>query len=497
MIYLLDDNNVVVDKFTSALDASNKLCIGKSWIYEKMKNTPHGEFECNGMRFIRAEDREESIKIGDGGFKGDEGNYSFNNGVYSWKSRGVGYEIDKDLADKLFFEFSSHGLALSQAEVRLKNGLSLREWYSLKGRLQLYKDSDILSPESRKDYTDDEYRKLAAKKINDLNTYRKRAVIDEYTKYHVNNAKKWRDKANEKTFNQEFIVSELAEWLDKQACTIKLSSENLAAKGKPIVAATADWHFGAGIDKKYTNPDYNPVIVRKLVNKFVDSINERMASGVTVVLDGDFIESWMGLNHPDSWQSIEKGHIGAVVVEKVIENMLEPIIRGVHNLDKIIAVGGNHDRGTNNNKEDNLSQVAGVIFYFLQRFYPNIEITYDPYCIDFDAYGLHYIVQHGYHSAAYKGKQAGDALVNDYGSPDLFNVVLTGDKHTRGVLMDSWNRRHLKIPPMFTGNFYSTTKGFSAVSGCLFIEEEDGLPQVIDKSFYSLFNEKVLNKSTI
>lgn len=490
MIYQLDSQGNIINSFKNLLSIVNTLHVGRSWLYELAKKSRGGSFICGGKTFIFEEDAKKDIKIGSEEYNGDDGKYSFANGVYHWKSKGQDVSISQELADVLFFEFSKHGMDLSQSEVRLRNNIGLRDWYSLKNKLQLYKDSDIFSPETRKGYTDEEYRREAANKIHELNAYKKKAVIDEYNKYHLNQAKKWRNEAHKNLFNIDVLSNNLSLWLDKQSHKTHITSKNLTATSDPLVVATADWHFGAGVKSEYIQPEYNPSIISSLIDRLVDSINQEMSEDVTLVLDGDFIESWMGLNHIDSWKSIEAGHIGAQVVSGVIEQMLEPLLEGIYNLKRVVAVGGNHDRGTNSNKEDNLAEIASVVFYFLRRFYPNIDFTYDPFCVSKDINNLRFIVQHGYFKAPYKGKEAGDSLVNDYGSKDLFNLVLTADKHTRGVLMDSWNRRHVKIPPMFTGNFYSTSLGFSSVSGCLFIYEDEGFPKIIDKSIYSVWNEE-------
>lgn len=494
MIYQLDDEGFIIKEFENLWAVSQKLKVSKSWLYDQAKGNKGKSFKVKEFVFIREEDYDAPIKIGDNNFRGNDGNYHFHNDTYSWTSKGKTFYLLQERADKLFFEFSKHGLDLTQNEVRLRNNIGIHEWHVLKGRLQLFKSSDIFAPETRKSLTDEEYRKIAREKIHELNAYRKRAVIDEYNDFHIKNAKKWRDQANRNIFKHESFLTEITDWLESQKSKEHIHSSNMAATQQPLVVATADWHFGAGIKSQYTNPEYNPQVVEKLVDKLTSQINEKMSKDVTLILDGDFIESWMGLNHIDSWKGIDAGHFGALVVEKVIEQLFEPLLKKTNNLKTVIGVGGNHDRGTNSNKEDNMAQIATIIFYILSRLYPKLNFEYDPYCMSFDKHGLHYIIQHGYFQAPYKGKQDGDSLVNDYGSKDLFNVVLTADKHTRGVLMDSFNRRHIKIPPMFTGNFYSTSKGYSSVSGCLFIEQRDGFPIVTDHSFYSRFNENIFKK---
>lgn len=498
MIYLINDKFEILEKFQSILQFSKQKNIPKSTVYDRFKKNDDAPVQIKDMLVITKEaydtitgsGDEEQIKIGANGFVGDEGNYNFDQGNYYWNSRGKMFYISQELADKLFFEFSKHGLDLTQAEVRLRNNIGLREWHSMKSRLNLYKDSDIFSPETRKNYTDEEYRAEARRKIHELNAFKKRAVIDEYNKYHIKRAKKWRDEANKKEFSREFFLAELDEWMaelpKKEVIVRKNESKNLSG---PLVVATADWHVGGFSKSEYINPEYNISVIKKLMDKLIDSVNKENSSEVTLVMAGDFIESWAGLNHADTWKSIEAGKFGAEVVKSVVDIVMDKLISNIHNLKRIVGVGGNHDRGTNDAKKDAMAEVASVIFYILEKIYPEIEFIYDPFCVVKDFGNIRYIIQHGYHRAPYKGKPSGESLINDYGSQDKFNLVLTGDKHTRGIIIDAWNRRHVKIPPMFTGNRYSAREGFSSMSGCLFIREDNGLPRITDISFYSKLNE--------
>ena len=426
-------------------------------------------------------------KIGETSHANDNLSYKFSDNLYKWYLQSELVTVESELADRLFFEFSKHGQNLSSNEVRIRNGISLKHWHSLKNRLQLYKDSDIFAPETRKGLTDKEYRELAATKISELNAYKKKAVIDEYNKFHLNNAERWRNEANRKSFVHEKILDELSEWLEARPKYVEIAV-NKSSSTEHIIAATADWHNGAETESQYNTPKYSPDTVKSLVNAFSDRVNSYNAKEVTLAFLGDYIETWTGLNHPNSWQGIAAGYYGAKVVKETIENLFEPIIKNVANIKRIIAVGGNHDRGTNSNKEDVKSEIASLMFYMLQRLYPSIEILYNPFCVNPDLGNIRFILQHGNFNSTSKS----EALVNDYGTHAKFNLILSADKHTRAILTDGWNRRHVKVPPMFTGNFYSTSMGFSSVSGCLIIKENNGLPDIEDISFYSKLNEKAV-----
>lgn len=490
MILKLNDKGETIDRFPSLMKAGESVSSYHSSIKRAIRSgRKYKGFYWNfeGQPFSPAQEKEPERPIKIGETFSDALNYRFLNNTYVWEARGKLISIGVELADKLFFEFSKHGLDLSQNAVRLENGIELKQWYSLKNRLQLYKDSDIFAPETRKGLTSKEYKELAEKKISELDAYKKKAVKNVYDKFHIDNSKKWRDEANRKSFVHEKILDELSEWLEARPKYVEIAV-NPKANHEHIIAATADWHNGAETRSQYNTPKYSPDVVKSLVSAFSDRVNSYQAKEVTLAFLGDYIETWMGLNHPNSWQGIAAGYYGAKVVQETIENLFEPIIKNVANVKRIIAVGGNHDRGTNSNKEDVKSEIATLMFYMLQRLYPEIEIIYDPFCINPDLGNIRFILQHGNFNSTNKS----ETLVNDYGDYQKFNLILSADKHTRAIPTDAWNRRHVKVPPMFTGNFYSTGHGFSSVAGCLIIKENNGLPDIEDVSFYSKLNEKVV-----
>ena len=401
--------------------------------------------------------------------------------MYVWQGKSNTYQLPIDVADRLFFDYSKYGGNMTSFEVRTKNNISLDQWYSLKNRLQLYKESDIFSPQTRNNLTDVEYRELVSSKIRERDLFKKRTVIDEYNKFHISQATKWRDIANKKTFITDSIVDELAEWLVDRSATF-LVAINPKAKGGNLTVATADWHRGANVPEQYNTPEFNSRVMDEIIDNLADAVNAEEAEEVTLEFHGDYIESFSGLNHINAWQGIESGMYGAKAVVGAIEGIFEKLLRKVANVTKVVGIAGNHDRGTSSNKEDVMGEIATLAFYFLNRLYGGkIEFIYDPFCVQDTRDGIRHIMQHGNTLSSKKS----EGMVNDYGDTTVFNLITTGDKHTRGILMDAWNRRHVQVPSIFTGNFYSTQLGFSSVSGALLIRSKDGLPQITDLSFYS------------
>lgn len=479
MIIQKDLSGNVIKSYKSIRDAARETRHGRRQITRAIRT---GEFFANCYwEETDVISQSNSVTIGEIDVTSEGLGYEILNNKYVWKSKENVFELSIELADKIFFEYSRHGLDKSSMDVRLRHNISLPHWHSLKHRLQLYKDSDIFSPETRKTLTDEEYRATARQKIHELNAYRKKAVIDEYNDYHIKNAKKWRDIANRKTFEVESMAHQLSEWLEGRSNQTLYVSRREISNTPPLVVATADWHYGANTSKEYNTPQYNPSVLHSIIDNLINNINSRQSPDVSMLFLGDYIETFSGLNHPNSWQGIDKGMYGAQVVQSVIENLFEPIIKNVTNLKRIKAIAGNHDRGSSSNKEDVKGQIATIAFYILQKLYPSIEFEYDPFCLSFDLHDIRYILQHGHTPSAKKS----EGLINDYGEYDKFNLVLTADKHTRGIPLDGFNKRHVKVPSIFTGNFYSTSLGFSSTSGCLIIRSENGLPQIEDLSFYS------------
>ena len=471
-----DNNWIKVETYDSVKQAADKFNVDESSIRKAIKR----EHKCGGFRW-KYGDYDKVTTLGDISAFDDEPNYAFDGKKYSWKTKDEQFELPLEVADKLFFEFSVHGLNLSSMDVMMRNNLSPRQWHSSKNRLRLYKHSDIFSPESRASLTDKQYREVAKQKIQELDAYKKKAVVEEYNKYHLQEAKKWRDIANRKTFVLDYIVQELNEWLPTLKEVTMVTSKE---KGNiPSVAAIADIHLGARIENIYNTPQYDTsIITNKLVPAMTSKINSFNPSDVDLIIDGDIIETFTGMNHPNSWQQIGIGEFGSQIVKTSIE-VIEKMISQISNLRRIIFVAGNHDRITSSNKEDINGQVADIIAYVVRRLYNGkIKVEFDPYLWQGNINDVHYIITHGYDRSASKT----ETLVNDYaGERDMFNLVLSADKHTRNILGDGWNYRHVKIPPFFTGNAYSTRLGFSSTSGMLMIKSDNGLPEITDCSFYS------------
>lgn len=257
----------------------------------------------------------------------------------------------------------------------------------------------------------------------------------------------------------------------------------------------ADFHIGADIKELLRTLDFDINILQDRLSQISARVNAKGYKEVHVNMVGDFIESFTGLNHLNSWRSMDKKMIGAnivIVATTIIANFLSSI----NNLVCVNMVAGNHDRSTPDSKIDNMGEIAGILAYTLGLTI-DVEIDYHPFLISKDIDGMHYVIYHG--DKAMAGKDAAKILF-EYGDNSKYNILMSGHLHTRKtektykrqfytyetvqvVSMDDLNYRKLVLPALFTGNHYSETLGFASNPGYVEITNNgSGRPIVTDYS---------------
>jgi hypothetical protein len=244
-----------------------------------------------------------------------------------------------------------------------------------------------------------------------------------------------------------------------------------------IVATITDLHIGAFVEGLRATKDYNNEILRGYLKRAAELINGHGAKEVHVNILGDLIESFTGLNHPNSWKSMQYGMYGVTVVKESHLILLE-FLCSIHNLAQVNGVGGNHDRPTASNKEESNGEIAELIFWVLEKSLPSIKFTYNHTLNAQVIDGLNYILVHG-DKAHSKDNKIG-TLVFNHGKQDMFNLVLAGHLHSRITGCDSGMYRKITAPSIFTGNSYSDDLGFNGNAGFLLSYRLGQHPVTID-----------------
>jgi predicted phosphodiesterase len=196
---------------------------------------------------------------------------------------------------------------------------------------------------------------------------------------------------------------------------------------------------------------------------------------------GDLIESFSGLNHPNTFKSLGLDMYGFNVVTLCYEILVKHLIGQINNLASVNLVSGNHDRTSVKSDIDNMGEVVGLLAWLLEREFPQLEVHYNPLVLTREIDGINYVLSHGHHRLS---KKDAAKTAFDYGSNDKFNLLLEGHLHTRQtqrtykrrvieyedfdfVAMDEMKYRKIKVASLFTGNWYSESLGFASTAGFL------------------------------
>jgi len=238
------------------------------------------------------------------------------------------------------------------------------------------------------------------------------------------------------------------------------------------VLKIADLHFGAMIADLLRTKDFDSNILKKYLNRIVTEVNSFGFKKVHVHIHGDLIESFSGLNHINSWMSLNKDEVGANAV-KLCTKMLDEFLRCINNLGEIKIVAGNHDRISQRNDEDVKGGAADLIAWGLELIGYSVE--FNPMIITHLVDDINHLILHGDKAIS---KQDTEKIIWDYGLKGKFNYITEAHLHSlieklsvkqRNVFKtlkdDALDHRRKVLPPLFTGNFYSESLGYTSNAG--------------------------------
>lgn len=239
---------------------------------------------------------------------------------------------------------------------------------------------------------------------------------------------------------------------------------------KPIVVAIADLHIGAFIEGNTLHKDYNIEVCRQKL-AYIAGILSQQQRPVVIKFLGDYIESFSGKNHKDTWKQIEMhGMEVALLAFDVIREFLDQI----YGLVEVDMVSGNHDRVSADNEEDKQGQVGFLISELLDRF-TNVPVTYHSDIITKVHDDVCYIMSHGHKRFS---KMLPSEMVMNYGDQNLFNVMITGHGHQEKILHNSIKYQCRQIPAIIPANDYAKSLGASSMQGFTIFERNNFTNQV-------------------
>lgn len=251
------------------------------------------------------------------------------------------------------------------------------------------------------------------------------------------------------------------------------------------VAVLSDFHIGAKVQDMMQTDDFSYDVVVDRLKQAAEHINRLGYKKVEVAMLGDFIETFTGLNHLNSWQQLEYGGYGANVTI-IAYNIMRDFLAQIDNLDTVHIVSGNHDRTTIKADIDSHGGVAQLLAFMLEQ--SGLKIEFNHALLSKDIDGVQYIFTHNH-----LGLSKNDMVQTfwEYGVQGKYNVMLGGHWHSRrgktqykkldDIHWDQANYRAISVAPIFTGNWYSESNGWSSTSGITILENNgDGRPNVFD-----------------
>ena len=394
----------------------------------------------------------------------------------TWDYKRGTIELTVESLDEIFYQYSKHGLNMSQVQVQNKHGLDALQWQSFKRTFDLVKDSDVFSPYSLSLVSDKEACDMIAAKMKDKYSPKNMRQVVEYEDR--KQTKKQYEKAIKRVADLDYrfqmLETEILDYVSQaKPKTVKTCAD---VKITNSVVHICDLHGGADIKPSRNLPAYGWKQLKQKLDVAQKDINARKAKNVTVVLNGDFIETFTGLNHANSWKNIDDQNGYGIKATIKVTDLIADFLSGVANISEVILLSGNHDRVTSSNKEDVEGEVARLIAYILGGQFP-FKVSWEDTVATRKIDGCGFIITHGHLGL---GKKTADLIVNQYGYKNCYNVVVMGHLHSRKIMSDTYDSRVIHAPSLFTGNNYSKGLGYSSRAGYLHIHVERKLPVIVD-----------------
>lgn len=274
----------------------------------------------------------------------------------------------------------------------------------------------------------------------------------------------------------ELSIDEWESELEKRKRPFKIEKQK--GSGASIYLLS-DFHMGAYVGKIIKTPEFSFNVIESYLKEIAETINSFNEKEVYIGLLGDFIESFTGLNHRNSWKGLSKNAYGIKAV-KLAHNLLrDNLYSKVKNLKWVGFISGNHDRVTEGHEGDEQGEVGEMMQYLFELECKDIKSEWHPIIISKEVDGINYLLTHGHLGIS---KTEVSQVVYQYGKQGVYNVFAKGHKHSREtkktfskkkimfekfdvVSYDTADYRAITVPPLFTGNFYSESNGWNSSAG--------------------------------
>lgn len=407
---------------------------------------------------------------------------------YTWENKTEGKVFYRPVADvdEMFFAYSSHGLNLTQVQMLQDFGLSSWEWNTLKVRLMLQKLSHVFSPYTVSITPPEQLERMMEAKM--ARRYEKQGPLIEraHRNAAVKELNKLLAKQESKDARIERLTLELGDLLPTSKYRFVARAPKMLNGPAHLVFTIADPHIGAEVKKLLNAPRYDHATLYHYADQLIERVNARGAANVYIAGLGDFIESFAGANHANTFLGLNKDLAGAAGVFAALE-FFSYLIERIYNVREVWGVSGNHDRTSNSSKEDTRGEAAHLLFGLLKERYRHtgVQIAYRYDVLVRVVDNICYLLTHMHLGLAKGDKNLADTIAK-HRVRGYYCVVLGAHLHSRITKMDTEDSCVRHAPSFFTGNGYSSDGGWSSVAGFLTCENvaDSGYARVVDEPLY-------------
>lgn len=445
-------NTIKTNKFHNK--KQNKLSVVEKLIIESgdLTDEEKNQIEYDAYEDDKYEDRSFSEIIRDENKKITS--YHYNIFIRDEKPlEGYFTKEEMDLVYRLYSNMDGAGMTLRSVSRHFSN-LTFRDFKRILRAFNITKSSIPVAPHIIEESSEEEVMDIIFR--NKENNILKK-LEEERGRYVEKNLKDAHKLIIEYKNNEEWIESVVSKYIqqsDSNSLITKKETKDKKTKktqGKPLICLFGDVHYG----KKYDNPiygrGYNKNIAHERILEIKDRIleqyNQQNNSEIVLVNLGDLVESvledGMHPNHTAEMDLFQEEQIFFAV------DSLKVLLSEVHNNTscpiEFYSIHGNHDRVGVGRDQDKSRTAGKVISHVLKRelendrmkfFIPKnnlCKIVKENICI---------FVQHGDSSLS---KKKPSELVNLYGEPGCFTILVQGHWHSLKV-EEGTNFLALKVP---------------------------------------------------
>lgn len=391
--------------------------------------------------------------------------YNVRDDQYHFYTPRGNFSLSIEFIDQMFFEYAAKGMNLSQTQMINKHNLDIWKWNTIKSALWLFKTSHIFSPHTVEITPPELMATMIEQKIEKLRLNIGFQVEEAYNNTLIKGYKKLIEKDALRQLEIQTIITELTDLLPcLEVGRIPLAEYN--DQTDEISIHIFDLHYGAENPKDIKGiVPFSPKVAKASFAAIAQRVNGLKAKKVHLFFGGDLIETFTGMNHPDSWKGIAAGHFGAHLVFETYQAIVNFALQ-INNLSTIVGVSGNHDRAASSNKEEDEGFIAEIIFKFIEISLPDVEVKFDRYIMVHKVDGICHIMNHGHFKLA---NVTPANLILEYGDVSCFNLLTSGHWHERQVKEDHRLFRQIVCPSILPGNMYSRKSGYSTSPGYLIV----------------------------